>query len=158
MALPSNGPISMSQVATELGMSATGLSLGTTSVRNLAGRLSGTISMSDLRGKSAMSVVGHNSLALYESNGASGRATAFPYVTVTGGVEPYTYQWAFTSNTNPAFQFVSNNVAQVQVYRNFTRYQSFYASCTLQCTVTDATGRAITVGGITGSVEVESNA
>lgn len=52
MTLPSTGPISMSQVATELGISATGLSLNDSRVRALAGKPSGTISMSDLRGKS----------------------------------------------------------------------------------------------------------
>lgn len=53
MALPSTGPISMSQVRTEIGRSSGAISLGETAVRNLAGRASGVVSMSDLRGKSA---------------------------------------------------------------------------------------------------------
>lgn len=53
MALPSTGPISMSQVRTELGLSGA-ISLGQAEVRALAGRLSGSISMSHLRGKSAV--------------------------------------------------------------------------------------------------------
>ena len=52
MALPSTGSISMSQVRTELGRSNT-ITLNDSDVRNLAGRTSGTISMSDLRGKSS---------------------------------------------------------------------------------------------------------
>ena len=52
MALPSIGSISMSQVRTELGRSNT-ITLNDSDVRNLAGRTSGTISMSDLRGKSS---------------------------------------------------------------------------------------------------------
>lgn len=52
MALPSTGAISMSQVNTELKKSSTAtISLNDTDVRKLAGRTSGTISVSDLRGK-----------------------------------------------------------------------------------------------------------
>ena len=54
MALPSTGAISLANVNVELGLSSTTtISLNQTSVRNLAGKASGTISMSDLRGKSA---------------------------------------------------------------------------------------------------------
>lgn len=54
MALPA-GTISMSQVNTELGLSATAqISLNQAAVRTLAGVASGTISMNDLRGKSAV--------------------------------------------------------------------------------------------------------
>lgn len=54
MTLPASGPISMSQVATELGVTASGINLNQTNVRTLAGRPSGTISMSDLLGKSSV--------------------------------------------------------------------------------------------------------
>jgi hypothetical protein len=54
MALPSTGPISLANVNVELGLSSTTtISLNQTNVRTLAGVASGTISMSDLRGKSA---------------------------------------------------------------------------------------------------------
>lgn len=53
MTLPSSGPISISMVAAELGISAAGLSLNDSRVRALAGKPSGTISMSDLYGKSS---------------------------------------------------------------------------------------------------------
>ena len=53
MALPSSGSISLNQVNVELKKSATAkISLGDTAVRELAEKTSGTISMSDLRGKS----------------------------------------------------------------------------------------------------------
>ncbi|MCL4651641.1 hypothetical protein [Burkholderia multivorans] len=51
MTLPT-GQISMSQIAAELGINATGLNLNHGWVRALAGRPSGTISFSDLRGQS----------------------------------------------------------------------------------------------------------
>ena len=57
MTLPASGPISMSQVAAELGISATGLSLNDSRVRALAGKPSGAISFADLLGKSAAGVV-----------------------------------------------------------------------------------------------------
>lgn len=54
MALPT-GTISMSQVNVELGRGSTAtISLNETAVRNLAGVSSGTISMNNLRGKSAV--------------------------------------------------------------------------------------------------------
>lgn len=53
MALPSSGTISLSQVNTELGLAAaTAISLNQANVRSLAGVASGTISMSNLHGKS----------------------------------------------------------------------------------------------------------
>lgn len=55
MALPSSGTISMYQVATELGISSSNISLNHGSVRALAGKTSGSISMSDLHGKSSFS-------------------------------------------------------------------------------------------------------
>lgn len=54
MSLPTTGPISLGQVNTELKRPATQtISLNDGQVRQLAGRPSGTISMSDLHGKSA---------------------------------------------------------------------------------------------------------
>jgi hypothetical protein len=58
MALPQTGSISMSQVATELGLPTTGINLNSAAVRTLAGLPStGSISMNDLRGKSNISQI-----------------------------------------------------------------------------------------------------
>jgi hypothetical protein len=56
MALPSTGKISLEQVRTELNKTGS-ISLGNTDVRNLAGKTSGIIKMSDLRGKSAAKIL-----------------------------------------------------------------------------------------------------
>lgn len=52
--LQTSGAITMAQVAAELGISATGLSLGDSRVRALAKRASGTVSFADLHGKSRL--------------------------------------------------------------------------------------------------------
>jgi len=55
MTMPSSGTISLSQANSELGLAATtGQSLGSGAIRTLAGVPGGTISMSDLYGKSAV--------------------------------------------------------------------------------------------------------
>ena len=53
MTLPT-GQITMAQVATELGISSTNLNLNDSRVRALAGKTTGQIAMSDLRGKSSV--------------------------------------------------------------------------------------------------------
>jgi hypothetical protein len=52
MTLPATGTLSMSQIATELGLSQTGLSLNHSWIRALAQRPSGSVSYSSLRGQS----------------------------------------------------------------------------------------------------------
>jgi hypothetical protein len=52
MAIPTSGALSMSQIASELGVGASGLNLGRSSVRSLAGNGGGAISFSSLYGKS----------------------------------------------------------------------------------------------------------
>lgn len=56
MTLPTTGQISLNQVITELNLQPGAISLGQSNVRNLAGKSSGQISMSDLWGKSAVPV------------------------------------------------------------------------------------------------------
>lgn len=62
----------MTQIAAELGISASGLNLNDSRVRALAGKPSGPISYSDLRGKSSFSWVNSNTaIEAYLANGPS---------------------------------------------------------------------------------------
>jgi len=116
MALPSApNSISMSQVNVELSRTATAtISLGETAVRNLAGKPSGTISMSDLRGKSAytpMSLSYTGGLGEVFS-GSCVTVSATATVTVTGGTPPYSFQWTRTAgSTTPTSRTVSSTTS-----------------------------------------------
>lgn len=65
MTLPTSGAISLSQVNTELGLAAnTAINLNQANVRSLAGVASGAISMSNLYGKSSLTLLGTFSVSV----------------------------------------------------------------------------------------------
>ena len=79
MPFPATGAITLAMIATELGISQTGLSLNDSRVRALAGKASGAIALSDLRGKSngppeITLVAGEYSVTVGYSSGASSPA------------------------------------------------------------------------------------
>lgn len=87
MALPSSGQIFMSQIAQELGISATGLTLNDARVRQLAGKPSGPVWFSDFWGK---------------SNGYSGTISIGNSGTTSGVYRPNaTTGWVYGSLSNP---------------------------------------------------------
>ena len=91
MTLPASGPISMSQVNTELGLAATTtISLNQANVRALAGVPSGAISMSNLYGKSNITLAfnsGANFYLYYSAyTGYGGVPTVELGFTTDGGI------------------------------------------------------------------------
>jgi hypothetical protein len=89
----------MSDVNLELSRAAgTTISLNDTIVRNLAGVASGTISMDNLRGKSAYTPMslGYTG-GLGQAFGACKTVSTTVAVSVSGGIGPYSFVWTRTS-------------------------------------------------------------
>lgn len=93
MTLPVSGAISMSQVASELGIGADGLGLNDSRVRGLAAVGSGTISFSNLFGKSNFKVSLSSIDESRNSQPAPSSVASIINCSVSGGVGPYTYLW-----------------------------------------------------------------
>jgi hypothetical protein len=85
MTLPASGPISMSQIAAELGISATGLSLGDSRVRALAGKPTGALSFLDLYGKTSFPPVAYTIAFGYEASGTVLVCDSTPFGSLTPG-------------------------------------------------------------------------
>lgn len=152
MTLPASGPISLGQVAAELGI-ALPLSLGDSRVRTLAGVPSGPITMGQLRGKSAQAPQGPFTATSEDGFGdgdsSNGGGTVFcsPSVTPAGGSGGYTYLWSFTSN--PSSCSLGNaSSAFCNVSHSYPRYGNGGADSTLQCVITDSGGQSITKSNI----------
>lgn len=99
MTLPASGAISIAQVATELGIGATGLSLNDSRVRTLCSKPSGAISLADARGKSnnyvGSFVIGNSGVVsgAYRTNASSGWTCGSITPAVAYGVAIIEFAW-----------------------------------------------------------------
>lgn len=124
----------MSQVNTELGRgSTTNISLNETAVRTLAGKASGQISMSDLRGKSrghfsAFTVAQNRSTYGFDINGPFGNLTNRTLSdghTISGLYQYGTTLWLEFSNWAPSVVgVIFPNEFGVQYFSGFTQITS----------------------------------
>jgi hypothetical protein len=146
MVLPT-GVISMSQVNVEILRPATQtISFNDGTVRNLAIRPSGSISMGDLRGKSYFSVSGGTTAV--SGNGdrlGSGSVSVTTGVavvgSVVGGQSPYTFTWELVSGT--AASHGSSGSTTFTRTANVIVGQTVTVVGVYRCKVTDATGAVI---------------
>lgn len=131
MTLPTSGAISLNQVNTELGLSATAaINMGASNVRTLAGVASGAISMSNLHGKSN-TIPPTISIASY-SNGASDTVT----LNVAGDPAPTT-SGAWVSGGS-----IINVVKNSNTQYTFSATQGGTATGTYRFTATNSAGSA----------------
>ena len=150
MTLPASGPITLGQVAVELG---TGLplTLGDSRVRTLVGVSSGPISLGQLRGKSAYTpmtlTVVSGSGGPASSDNSGGTVSAQATVSVTGGTGGYTVAWTVTSNPSSCTIGPLNGLA-VTAAKTFVRYSNGEANVTFSLVVTDNTGHIVTASGV----------
>ena len=151
MTLPASGPISIGQVAAELGIGLP-LSLGDGRVRALAGvDAFSAISLGQLRGKSAytpMALTGTNaSSGPVSSDNSGGSVSGTASVSVFGGVAPFSYQWSVIDNANSAV--VSGLTSQnVNATKSFAKTSNGSAIVNLSVVVTDSTGQTASASGI----------
>jgi len=142
MVLPT-GTISMRQVNVEILRPATQtISFNDATVRNLAIRPSGSISMSHLRGKAYFTITGGSSSVSGTGNrlgvGNVSATTETATVSLVGGQSPYTYEWELMSGTAASHSNTGSTT--------FTRTTSVNVGQTVtltgvyRCKATDATG------------------
>lgn len=144
MTLPSTGPISLANVNVELGLSSTtNISLNQTNVRTLAGISSGTISLSNLRGKSNAPTITISPSSLYTSRSGGGSATSAAATgSGSGGAGGYTYAWTYVSGDS----YTINSSASASTTFTTTLISGAFKSGVYRCTVTS--------GGVTATADI----
>lgn len=145
------GSIKLSQVAVELGVSATGLSLGRANVRTLAqAAASGSFSMSSLRGKSAYTPMsGRVPDAQGYTAGDSGISSQVSInvgIVLSGGSAPYSYVWSHVSGEGTVTLVNSANTTAKFTVPKYSVPGTTYTQV-VQCVVTDSTSATLTRSG-----------
>jgi hypothetical protein len=148
MATPT-GTISMSDVNLELSRAAgTTISLNDTIVRNLAGVASGTISMDNLRGKSAYTPMSLSySGGIGEAFGPCQTVSASATVSVANGIGPFTYVWTRTSGSTTPTSRSSGSTSSRTDSMTASQYlcPNGEASSTYSVVVTDSTSATASI-------------
>ncbi len=128
MTLPSSGSISLANVNIELGRSSTtNISLGESSVRTLASVASGTISLSNLRGKSYAPTftpagsTNSGSPAYYDDYGSGGTVS----YTITCS-QSVVWNWSRTGTSGGASQSIASGGTASSITFSLTNTTSSY--------------------------------
>ena len=142
MTTPSSPPISLKDVANELGIGSVGLALGDGRVRALAGAPGGPISLHDLLGKSSYTpiTVTVPSSAEYDASGFAADLTLGP-TSVSGGDGALSFVWnvgPITGGTYSDFHWITQNAETCEFYIAAGGGQGL--TLPLQLTVTDSHG------------------
>lgn len=150
MTMPTSGALSMSRIASELGIGASGLNLGRATIRSLAGNGGGAISFSSLYGKSnipqlSVRAVGDNVTAYSNIRGGSISSvlTALP---AGGDGSSYFYSWVLLSGNAQLF-YNTNQACTISA--SYAKMQNYVRNITVQCTVTCAGQTAVSSCTIT---------
>ena len=145
MTLPSTGPISLANVNVELGLSSTtNISLNQTNVRTLAGVPSGTISLSNLYGKTFAPTISISPDPLQTTISGGGSVTSgAATATASGGAGGYTYAWTYVSGDS----FTINSPTSASTTFTTTLVSGGYKLGNYRCTVTS--------GGATASADIQ---
>lgn len=150
MTTPASNPISLTNVAAELGISANGIELGQANVRTLAGVPSGPISLTNLLNKSAGTALSANATPTTVSGSCTGASTCTADSTSAscaagGGTGTYTYLWQLVSGDSSITPVSSTSASTVFRRTNGATTGSPTVSAVYRCRVIDNNGAGTTV-------------
>lgn len=154
MTLPASGTIRLTDVMNELRITNPGraypISLGDADVRTLAGVPSGSISLTNLYGKSSSTPMSGSVPNVNDSdaiNSAADHTRHTPIaVSLAGGTAPFSYAWTKLSGTGAV---IAANAANTTADFTVSKFAvpGDIISLVAQCVVTDATGATLTRSG-----------
>jgi hypothetical protein len=160
MTLPSSGAISLSEVDTELGASATGgISMDQANVRSLAGvGGEGTLwGMNSLYGKSSTMTCALNTDSVSKT-GTGLTTTQAVTCTPTGGTAPYTFSWTvvaggggITINSPSGQSTTFSATVEIVIESGVPHYET--VSGTYHCTVHDSSGKVATSENLSVTIQ-----
>lgn len=155
MTLPASGPISLTDVITELRIVNPGraypISLGDADVLSLAGVAGPANSLTNLYGKSSYTAMSGSVPNVSDTAPAGANYTAHVVVAVsfTGGLAPFSYVWSKVSGTGGASSVTAANAASTTADFTISIASPIGEVRTevVQCIVTDATAATMTRTG-----------